>query len=122
MLRHLAEGHQLTLVSFVRSDDTPEAIEHLRSICRAVHVVPIRRSFARNVRAGLKGLLSGLPIVIVRDETAEMTAILHRLAQETSYDVIHAQNPTGYASSSWRVKPVPLPATKPLCAGPTMRC
>lgn len=90
MLRHLAEGHQLTLVSFVRSDDTPEAIEHLRDICHAVHAVPIRRSFARNVRAGLKGLFSGLPIVIVRDETAEMTATLHRLTQKAPFDVIHA--------------------------------
>ncbi len=35
-------------------------------------------------------MLSGLPIVIVRDETADMPATLHRLTQETPFDVIHA--------------------------------
>jgi hypothetical protein len=30
MLRHLAATHEVTLVSFVRPDDKPEYIEHLR--------------------------------------------------------------------------------------------
>jgi hypothetical protein len=43
ILGHLAKQHEVTLVSFVRADDRPGAIAHLREICRAVHVVQIRR-------------------------------------------------------------------------------
>jgi glycosyltransferase involved in cell wall biosynthesis len=89
MLRHLSQEHQVTLVCFVRSDDTPEAVEHLKGICHAVYPVPMRRSLWRNVRAGLKGLLTGLPMTIVRDEIGEMNALLGRLMRETAFDVVH---------------------------------
>jgi glycosyltransferase involved in cell wall biosynthesis len=98
MLRHLSTGsrealarqHQVTLVSFVRPDDRPEYVEHLRTIAHAVHTVPIRRSPGRNVCAALKGLLTGLPVAIVRDDMPEMAALLRRLTAETRFDVIHA--------------------------------
>lgn len=90
MLRYLGKKHQVTLVSFVRPDDTPEAVEHLEDICHAVHTVPMRRSLWRNLRAGVKGLLTGLPIVVARDEIGEMAAALRRLTREAAFDVIHA--------------------------------
>ena len=90
MLRHLAAQHEVTLVSFVRPDDKPEYVDHLRGLASAVHIVPIRRSLARNVRAGVKGLLTGLPIVIARDEMDEMVTLLRQLVGETPFDVIHA--------------------------------
>jgi len=90
MLRHLSQAHQVTLVSFVRADDTPEAVEHLRSTCAAVHPVPMQRSLWRNLRAGVKGLLTGLPIIVARDEIRDMMTTLRRLARETAFDVIHA--------------------------------
>jgi glycosyltransferase involved in cell wall biosynthesis len=90
MLRHLSQQHQVTLVSFVRADDRPEFVEHLAQFCRAVHTVPIRRSTAANMRAGLYGMVTGLPIVIARDHSPEMAALLRRLAQDSHFDVIHA--------------------------------
>jgi len=90
MLRHLSEQHEITLVSFVRDDDRPEAIEHVRSICRAVHTVPMQRSTWRNLRAAGKGLLTGLPIVMARDEIEEMRKIVHRLASSNTFDAVHA--------------------------------
>ncbi len=90
MLRHLAGQHPVTLVSFVRPDDRPAYVEHLRQFAHAVHTVPIHRSAGRNLRAGVRGLLTGLPVTIVRDEMAEMAALLRRLAAETRFDVIHA--------------------------------
>ncbi len=90
MLRWLAARHEVTLVSFVRPDDRPEALAHLRGICAAVHTVRLQRSRWQNVRAAAKGLLTGLPITIVRDETAEMAAILRDLTRATRFDVIHA--------------------------------
>jgi glycosyltransferase involved in cell wall biosynthesis len=90
MLRHLAGQHDVTLASFVRPDDTPEAIRHLQNICRAVHTVPMRRSLWRNLWAGAKGLCTGLPVVIARDEMPQMVATLRQLTRETRFDVIHA--------------------------------
>jgi len=90
MLRRLAERHEVTLVSFVRGDDTEEAVAHLRGICAAVHAVPIRRSAWRNVRAGIVGLMTGRPITIVRDEMPEMAALLRKLVAEDGFDVVHA--------------------------------
>lgn len=90
MLRHLSQQHAVTLVSFVRRDDRPEYVAHLAQFCRAVHTVPIRRSTAANLRAGLRGLLTGQPIVIARDHSAEMAALLRRLTGETPFDLIHA--------------------------------
>jgi glycosyltransferase involved in cell wall biosynthesis len=90
MLRHLAAQHEVVLVSFVRGDDRPEALRHLQTICASVHAVPMRRSLWRNLRAGLKGLLTGRPIVIVRDEIDEMRAVLDRLTKQADFEIIHA--------------------------------
>jgi polysaccharide biosynthesis protein PslH len=90
MLRHLARRHDVTLVSFTRADDPPEAIQHLQGICRAVYPVPMRRSSWRNIRAAVKGLVTGLPMVVARDEVAEMKATLRALAAREEFDIIHA--------------------------------
>jgi glycosyltransferase involved in cell wall biosynthesis len=90
MLRHLASQHDVTLISFVRPDDSADAIAHLSGICRVVHTVPMQRSTWRNLRAGGKGLLSGLPIVMVRDEIEEMQTLVRRLAASKNFDVVHA--------------------------------
>ena len=90
MLRYLAERRRVTLVSFVRADDRPEFVQHLAQLCHEVHTVPIVRSLARNVQAGLRGLVTGLPMVIARDDTTEMGALLRRLVQDNTFDVIHA--------------------------------
>ncbi len=105
MLRHLAESHQVTLVSFVRPDDSPEAVRHLQSICHSVHTVPMRRSFWRNLRAGAKGILTGLPIVVARDEMGQMVATLRQLAGAKQFDVIHADqlSMAGYGQLAARV-------------------
>jgi hypothetical protein len=51
LLRQLAKSHQVTLVSFVRDDDRPEHVAHLRTFCQAVHTVPMARSWVKNVRS-----------------------------------------------------------------------
>jgi len=90
VLRQMAQQHAVTLVSFVRQDDPPEAIAHLRGLCSAVHTVPMRRSRLRDARALLKAGLTGRSVVIVRDEISGMFATLQRLAHTAPFDVIHA--------------------------------
>ncbi|NLS79545.1 MAG: glycosyltransferase [Chloroflexi bacterium] len=90
MLRYLSQQHQVTLVSFVRPDNTPEQVAHLASFCAAVHTVPMRRSRWRDGRAALQGLLTGLPVVIARDEIGEMRALIRRLVTELRFAAVHA--------------------------------
>lgn len=98
MLRHLAKDHQVTLVAFTRADDPPEALEHLRGICSAVHTVPMHRSLWRNIRAAAKGLLTGLPVIVTRDEAGEMTTTLRQLTGKVAFDLVHADQ---LSMASW---------------------
>jgi glycosyltransferase involved in cell wall biosynthesis len=90
VLLHLAQRHEVTLVSFVRADDSPEHVAHLERFCHAVHTVPMRRSRLRDARALAVAGLTGRPVIIVRDEIGEMHATLKRLVTEKSPDVVHA--------------------------------
>jgi glycosyltransferase involved in cell wall biosynthesis len=90
VLRHICQHHDVTLVSFVRADDRPEHVAHLRSVCQAVHTVPMRRSRWRDGRAIIKGLSTAQPFVIVRDEIAEMQTTLDRLLGNGKFDLVHA--------------------------------
>jgi glycosyltransferase involved in cell wall biosynthesis len=101
VLRHLAQKNDVTLVSFVRDDDQPESVIHLASFCRAVHTVPMNRSALRDGRALLKSLLSGTPLVIVRDEIREMRARLQRLVQDEPFDVVHADQTSMVQYALW---------------------
>jgi len=90
VLRYLAQQHEVTLVSFVRTDDKSEAVAHLESFCHAVHTVPMRRSLLQNLRAGVKASLTRQSIIIVRDEIPEMHRTIRDLLAAQSFDIVHA--------------------------------
>jgi len=90
VLRQLARQHEVTLLSFVRDDDNPEALKHLEDICEAVYTAPMQRSLSRNVRAGMKAMLTGQSVIIVRDEIPEMYRAIQCLLAEQSFAAIHA--------------------------------
>lgn len=90
VLRYLAQHHEVTLVSFVRPTDTPEAVEHLRAHCRAVYTVPMRRSKLRDVGHLAGSLVSGAPFIIARDWVNEMAQTLGRLAAAEPFEAVHA--------------------------------
>ena len=92
-LRHLAARHAVTLVSLVRSSDSPEALAHLRQWCQAVITVPIERSPVRDALALARSLASGRPFLVERDRVPGLHAALRDLAGpsgQTRFDVIHA--------------------------------
>ena len=90
VLRHLATRHEVTLLSFVRPDDRAEDIAHLEGFLTAVHTVPIERSLARNLRAGLVSLLTGRPAIIAREAIEAMRRLVERLLDTGRFDVVHA--------------------------------
>ena len=88
-LRYLAQRHTLTLAAFARDDDKPEAIEHLKGLCKNVYTVPMKRSRLRDGATLLGSWLNRGSFIIQRDTAAEMAM---RVEDELlgGYDLVHA--------------------------------
>lgn len=90
VLRYLAQRHDVTLVSFVRATDTPEALAHLRKFCSRVLTVPMPRGRTRDALHWLRSLRSDQPFLIARDAVPAMRDLLTQLVMHDSFDAIHA--------------------------------
>lgn len=89
VLTCLATHYDVTLVSFVRDEETG-AVEHLRQYCRAVHTVPIKRGIVNDLGYLARSGLTGEPFLMVRDNQAAMRCLVDRIAADGPFDVVHA--------------------------------
>jgi glycosyltransferase involved in cell wall biosynthesis len=89
VIKYLAQHHDLTLVSFVRGDQT-QSVRVLEQYCRGVYTVPMQRSKLWEAVSMLKSLSSGLPFLMVRDDRAAMRRLVDRLSVENRFDIAHA--------------------------------
>ncbi len=90
VLKFLAREHEVTLVSFVRGDQSAH-VATLAPLCvGGVHTVPIQRGPVRDGVALARSLLTGEPWMMVRDARADMQALVRRLVGERRFDVVHA--------------------------------
>jgi glycosyltransferase involved in cell wall biosynthesis len=90
VLRSLARQHEVTLVSFTRSDDKPEDLKHLRAYCKHVHTVPMHRNRIKDVIALVESFVTGRPAVVIRDRISGMRRLLKDLVRNERFVVIHA--------------------------------
>ena len=88
-LRHLAQTHQVTLLTFVRDTDRSEYIAHLAEFCHAVHPVPMRRKRLRDAKFLFQSFFSRQPFIIIRDQVPEMNAKIAQLVRSESFDIVH---------------------------------
>jgi glycosyltransferase involved in cell wall biosynthesis len=89
LIKYLAQQHEITLVSFVRGDQSAD-VAHLRRYCRAVHTLSMERGPLRDGLAMVHSLLNGQPWMMVRDDRAAMRRLVDRLAAVEHFDVAHA--------------------------------
>jgi glycosyltransferase involved in cell wall biosynthesis len=89
VLKYLGQRHQVTLVSFVRGDQS-EHVGHLECYCREVYTVPMTRGAIPDGLAMVHSLLTGRPWMMVRDDRKVMRALVDRLAAERRFDIVHA--------------------------------
>jgi glycosyltransferase involved in cell wall biosynthesis len=89
VLKYLAQRHEVTLVSFVRGDQS-DAVRHLAKYCHAVHTVPMQRGAWRDLGYMALSVLKNEPFLMVRDDRAAMRDLVDRLALETDFDIAHA--------------------------------
>lgn len=90
VLRALAARHRVTLVTFTRAADPPDAFAHLRSFCHEVHPVSLQRSRVREVIHLGSSLVRNQPFLIVRDDLPQMNAALQEIVRANSFDAVHA--------------------------------
>jgi glycosyltransferase involved in cell wall biosynthesis len=89
VIKYLAQHHRVTLVSFVRGDQS-EHVRHLEQYCQAVHTVPMARSTLLNGIAMIQSLLTGQPWMMVRDDRKAMRDLVDSLAARQHCDIAHA--------------------------------
>ncbi len=89
VIRYLADaGHDVHLLSFGRGE-SEDLIQPLRRMCASVNLVPIVRSRVRDVRDGVRSVLTGMPFLVLRDHVAAMRRKLEEIAGRTSFDAQH---------------------------------
>ena len=90
VIKYLAQRYRVTLVSFVRGDQSKD-IRVLEGLCAGgVYTVPMERSKMRDAWYMLRSLLTGQPFLMVRDDRVDMRRLVDRLAAEQHFDVAHA--------------------------------
>lgn len=94
VLQYLTSRHQVTLVSFSRDSDSAAAIDHLRELCHAVHLVPLKRSRLNEVLDIVRSLVAAQPFTILRDRRRAMHQLLIHLVTDQYFDMIHADQLT----------------------------
>jgi len=95
VLKYIAQRHRVTLVSFVRGDQTRElgqlkAYFHATSPLSGVFSVPMQRGPLQDGLALVRSLASGMPWMIARDDRTAMRRMVDHLAKENHFDVVHA--------------------------------
>ncbi len=88
-IKYLAQHHSVTLASFVRGDQSAH-VRALEGVCKAVYTVPITRHPLNELKYMGLSLLSGEPYLILRDDRVAMRQLVDRLASETTFDIVHA--------------------------------
>jgi glycosyltransferase involved in cell wall biosynthesis len=109
VLRHLAEaGHEISLLSFVRENDPPAAIESLKKVCRVVETVPMTRTLSGDLWNGVRSLLSSRSFLIIRDQRAAMRDKVRALCDSRSFDAVHSDQlwMASYAMQACRLRRV----------------
>jgi glycosyltransferase involved in cell wall biosynthesis len=89
VLKYLAQRHRVTLVSFVRGDQSEHA-RRLEQYCQAVHTVPMERGAIRDAWHMVRSLVTGQPFMMLRDDRKAMRDLIERLRAERHFDVVHA--------------------------------
>lgn len=89
LLKCLSPQYEVTLVSFVRGDQS-DAVRCLRDRCAAVHTVPIQRGWATDFRQLTRSLVTRQPFFMVRDDQGAMRRLVDQVVAETRFDIAHA--------------------------------
>ena len=90
VLKYLSKKYRITLLTFIRTGDQKEAIEHLEEFCDIVVTVEIKRSSIKDMFNLMRSFINGEPFLITRDSHKEFEEKMIQLLTNRRYDAIHA--------------------------------
>lgn len=92
ILSHLGQGHEVTLVAFVRKSPSEEQLDAVRSVCREVFTVPIKRSAVKNAKFAASSVARRESFIITRDYVPEMQETVDRLLSAEHFDLLYVDH------------------------------
>lgn len=88
-LKILGRHHEITLLSFVRGQMTPEAEAALAPFCKKIVTIP--QHWRHKVIGCLRGVFSSYPVQTLFHQTRAMAAAVRRELSSDAYDLAHVQ-------------------------------
>lgn len=90
LIRGLAARHRVSVVSFLRTTEDPQAVEALRSYCADVWVVP--RDGRYSPLRLLAGMVSSTPFTAINYRDRRMLALMSQALQASRADIVQAES------------------------------
>lgn len=91
LMRHLAQRHEITYVSFADPDTTPAIREGMREVCTHLHVIP-RRDASKGTlafyRDAASRLFDPLPYAVGKYRSPEYRATVDQLLASETFDLV----------------------------------
>lgn len=105
LIKQLSKKHQLTLCSLIKYDEERKYVDQLRDYCQQIYVFkrPENPFALANI---LKTGFSTLPLLVVRNFSAEEQQALPHIIEEGNFDIIHAE--TFYVSPHIPTTNIPI--------------
>lgn len=90
LIKNLADRHQITLFSLIKSEEERRNIPELEKYCKKVRVFnrPARPWTLKNI---LKTAFSFYPFLVIRNLSSEEKKAVKKELEEEKYDLIHAE-------------------------------
>jgi sugar transferase (PEP-CTERM/EpsH1 system associated) len=92
LLKHLAERHKVSFVSFVRKQPSQQEIDAVASICKEVRTIPIKRSAAANLRFAVESLATGQSFIVARDRIRAMQRLVDDMLRSRQFDLVYVDH------------------------------
>jgi sugar transferase (PEP-CTERM/EpsH1 system associated) len=90
LVRHLANRHHVSVASFIRTTEDPQALDQLRMYCEEVRLIP--RPSTYSAAKLVYGLIGRQPFSILNYADGRMAAVVREMTQRQRYDFIQAES------------------------------
>jgi glycosyltransferase involved in cell wall biosynthesis len=90
MIRSLSRRHEISLVSFVRSEEEKEYAEYLKPYCERIKTVLLPQDVFTKYRARAK-LFSMVPLAVSNSYSRKMKETIHSLIAQDTFDIVQIE-------------------------------
>jgi glycosyltransferase involved in cell wall biosynthesis len=90
MIRNLSARHEISLVSFVRSEKEREHAEYLKPYCARIETVLLPQGVLTKYRARAK-LLRMVPLAVSKSHSRTMKDVIHSIVTRETFDIVQIE-------------------------------